>query len=270
MKKMTKSYRLEKEYKKVLKGRKDQIRRMQKMGYDIDMSILPEKLPKRITEASIRSLRKKYSTDNLYKKAKYVDTTDDTLEIISGDKARIRRRWKKSTPKEYSTDVVKDAPLPPSPKEKPQIKKENIFSTDVVEEESLDEWDFLVDMIRGYIASIPYKPIPKYSRPVNSICSDAFEDFVRSVDDAHKPEVVEDLRRIGKDAILHYDLYESEQVGEAKVWGESLTQFADMINSKTLKDAASSLSDGSSEDLDDDDFVVFDEENAQPWMFFDM
>lgn len=93
------------------------IKSAEKRGYEIDSNVLPEP-PKRITQASVRRL-KKITPDTLYNKARYIDR--DTGEVLSGKAGRnlerqkaaqkaaqTRKRKKKEPPVDISDVIIQN------------------------------------------------------------------------------------------------------------------------------------------------------------------
>lgn len=95
------------EYRKERQRIQRQINRMTKRGYDVP-ELLP-KIPKKITEASVRRL-KKLTTEKLYKESRFIDfETGEILTSEEGQKLeKVRRRRPK--PKEQPS-----LPMPPTP-----------------------------------------------------------------------------------------------------------------------------------------------------------
>lgn len=95
------------EYRRERQRIQRQINRMTKRGYDVP-ELLP-KIPKKITEASVRRL-KKLTTEKLYKESRFIDfETGEILTSEEGQKLeKVRRRRPK--PKEQPS-----LPMPPTP-----------------------------------------------------------------------------------------------------------------------------------------------------------
>lgn len=85
---MKRSSALKAQYSKQRHRIQNQMWRMSKRGYEFTKSILPP-IPKKITEASIRRL-KKITTKSLYENAEHIDY--DTGEVITGRQYRQRER----------------------------------------------------------------------------------------------------------------------------------------------------------------------------------
>lgn len=88
IKKLTKTTIAKKQYKQQQNRIKRMIKRLGERGYFFENEILPEE-PKRITQASVRKL-KKITAENLYKVTKYIDP--ETGEILSGIEGRKLER----------------------------------------------------------------------------------------------------------------------------------------------------------------------------------
>lgn len=78
----------EREYNKERRRIERQINRMSQRGYEVKDNILPPR-PKRVTEASVRRL-KKITTPKLYEKSRYIDT--ETGEILTGKQGQKLER----------------------------------------------------------------------------------------------------------------------------------------------------------------------------------
>lgn len=96
------------EYRRERQRIQQQINRMTKRGYDVP-ELLP-KTPKKITEASVRRL-KKLTTEKLYKKSRFIDI--ETGEILTSKEGQAleRSRRKKSKQK---VQVLPPIPATPS------------------------------------------------------------------------------------------------------------------------------------------------------------
>lgn len=86
-----------------------QINRMTKRGYDVP-ELLP-KIPKKITEASVRRL-KKITTEKLYKESRFIDF--ETGEILTSEEGRKleKARRRRPKPKEQPSIPTASTPLP--------------------------------------------------------------------------------------------------------------------------------------------------------------
>lgn len=96
------------EYRRERKRIQQQINRMTKRGYDVP-ELLP-KIPKKITEASVRRL-KKLTAEKLYKESRFIDI--ETGEILTSKEGQAleRSRRKKSKQK---VQVLPPIPVTPS------------------------------------------------------------------------------------------------------------------------------------------------------------
>lgn len=103
-------------YRKERQRIQRQINRMTKRGYDVP-ELLP-KIPKKITEASIRRL-KKLTTEKLYKESRFIDT--ETGEILTSEEGqkleKVRRRRPKPKLKAPSPTAIAPSPTPVAPSE---------------------------------------------------------------------------------------------------------------------------------------------------------
>lgn len=101
-------------YRKERQRIQRQINRMTKRGYDVP-ELLP-KIPKKITEASVRRL-KKLTTEKLYKESRFIDfETGEILTSEEGQKLeKVRRRRPK--PKVQSPTPTAPSPTPVTPQE---------------------------------------------------------------------------------------------------------------------------------------------------------
>ena len=103
-------------YRKERQRIQRQINRMTKRGYDVP-ELLP-KIPKKITEASVRRL-KKLTTEKLYKESRFIDT--ETGEILTSEEGqkleKVRRRRPKPKVKAPSPTAIAPFPTPVAPSE---------------------------------------------------------------------------------------------------------------------------------------------------------
>lgn len=97
------------EYRKERQRIQRQINRMTKRGYDVP-ELLP-KIPKKITEASVRRL-KKLTTEKLYKESRFIDT--ETGEILTSKEGQELERSRRKKPK---PKVQAPPPSPVAPQE---------------------------------------------------------------------------------------------------------------------------------------------------------
>lgn len=96
-------------YRKERQRIQRQINRMTKRGYDVP-ELLP-KIPKKITEASVRRL-KKITTEKLYKESRFIDfETGEILTSEEGQKLEKARR-RRPKPKEQPSIPTASTPLP--------------------------------------------------------------------------------------------------------------------------------------------------------------
>lgn len=93
------------EYRRERQRIQQQINRMTKRGYDVP-ELLP-KIPKKITEASVRRL-KKLTTEKLYKESRFIDI--ETGEILTSKEGQALERSRRKRPKQKA-----QAPPPPPP-----------------------------------------------------------------------------------------------------------------------------------------------------------
>lgn len=91
-------------YRKERQRIQRQINRMTKRGYDVP-ELLP-KIPKKITEASVRRL-KKLTTEKLYKESRFIDF--ETGEILTSEEGQKLEKTRRRKPKR------KEQPSPPTP-----------------------------------------------------------------------------------------------------------------------------------------------------------
>ena len=98
------------EYRKERQRIQRQINRMTNRGYDVP-ELLP-KIPKKITEASVRRL-KKITTEKLYKESRFIDI--ETGEILTSKEGRALERSRRKKPKQ-KVQVPPPTPIaPPEP-----------------------------------------------------------------------------------------------------------------------------------------------------------
>ena len=97
------------EYRRERQRIQRQINRMTNRGYDVP-ELLP-KIPKKITEASVRRL-KKLTTEKLYKESRFIDF--ETGEILTSKEGQALERSRRKKPKQ------KVQPPPPTPVSPPE------------------------------------------------------------------------------------------------------------------------------------------------------
>ena len=98
------------EYRRERQRIQRQINRMTNRGYDVP-ELLP-KIPKKITEASVRRL-KKLTTEKLYKESRFIDV--ETGEILTSEEGQKLERSRRRKPKP-KVQVPPPTPLaPPEP-----------------------------------------------------------------------------------------------------------------------------------------------------------
>lgn len=100
---------VKKAYRKERRRIQQQIRRMKKRAYDVP-DLLPD-IPKRITQASVRRL-KKITTEKLYKESRFVDI--ETGEILTSKEGQKLERSRRRKPKQK---VQAPPPTPVAPPE---------------------------------------------------------------------------------------------------------------------------------------------------------
>lgn len=94
-------------YRKERQRIQRQINRMTKRGYDVP-KLLP-KIPKKITEASVRRL-KKLTTEKLYKESRFIDF--ETGEILTSEEGQKLEKSRRRKPKRKEQP---SPPIPPTP-----------------------------------------------------------------------------------------------------------------------------------------------------------
>lgn len=94
-------------YRKERQRIQRQINRMTKRGYDVP-ELLP-KIPKKITEASVRRL-KKLTTEKLYKESRFIDF--ETGEILTSEEGQKLEKSRRRKPKRKEQP---SPPIPPTP-----------------------------------------------------------------------------------------------------------------------------------------------------------
>ena len=94
-------------YRKERQRIQRQINRMTKRGYDVP-ELLP-KIPKKITEASVRRL-KKLTTEKLYKESRFIDF--ETGEILTSEEGQKLEKTRRRKPKRKEQQ---SPPMPPIP-----------------------------------------------------------------------------------------------------------------------------------------------------------
>lgn len=100
---------VKKAYRKERRRIQQQIRRMENRGYDVP-DLLPD-IPKRITQASVRRL-KKITTEKLYKESRFVDI--ETGEILTSKEGQKLERSRRRKPKQ-KVQAPPPTPVAPPP-----------------------------------------------------------------------------------------------------------------------------------------------------------
>ena len=117
------------EYRKERQRIQRQINRMTKRGYDVP-DLLP-KIPKNITQASVRRL-KKITTEKLYKESRFIDF--ETGEILTSKEGQTLERSRRKKPKHK---VQAPPPTPVAPPEPDYVMFDNqiltVFSMEMTE-----------------------------------------------------------------------------------------------------------------------------------------
>ena len=108
------------EYRKERQRIQRQINRMTKRGYDVP-DLLP-KIPKNITQASVRRL-KKITTEKLYKESRFIDF--ETGEILTSKEGQTIERSRRKKPKHK----VQAPPTPVAPPEPDYVMFDNQILT---------------------------------------------------------------------------------------------------------------------------------------------
>lgn len=108
------------EYRKERQRIQRQINRMTKRGYDVP-DLLP-KIPKNITQASVRRL-KKITTEKLYKESRFIDF--ETGEILTSKEGQTLERSRRKKPKHK----VQAPPTPVAPPEPDYVMFDNQILT---------------------------------------------------------------------------------------------------------------------------------------------
>lgn len=97
-------------YRKERQRIQRQINRMTKRGYDVP-ELLP-KIPKKITEASVRRL-KKLTTEKLYKESRFIDF--ETGEILTSEEGQKLEKVRRRRPKPRVRAPPPTPIVPPEP-----------------------------------------------------------------------------------------------------------------------------------------------------------
>lgn len=109
------------EYRRERQRIQRQINRMTNRGYDVP-ELLP-KIPKKITEASVRRL-KKLTTEKLYKESRFIDV--ETGEILTSEEGQKLERSRRRKPK---PKVQVPPPTPVAPPEPDYVMFDNQILT---------------------------------------------------------------------------------------------------------------------------------------------
>lgn len=224
---MTKAADLKKQYMKERRRAQKAIARAKKEGYTVDI-ILPD-IPKKITVGSINRLKTKYSTKVINQKSTKIDNKGNISNKLQDIN---RKRWKKK--------AAEAKPKQPEPTEPAETAP--------------DEYQFLVDKIWELIDSIPACDLKKYSKNVSQILRGGFSQYVRDTENLppeQKKEACKQLRYILAQGILHYEYFDSEQVGEASALASDIGQLGNELGSETISDLAATIAD-EDEYIDDD------------------
>ena len=220
------------------------IRKAQKEGYDVNISL--PKIPKKITQGSVRRLREKFSTKEINRRSTKV--VEDGV-VISRQQNIVRSRWKK-----------KDTPTPPPAEPLPPSEPEDGY-----DEPILSEIDILVNKVWERIDNIPSYNIPTFSQASYEILSKAFQDYVDQLQHATKEqteEIVSQLKGILEEEVLNITYFESDEVKTSAHLAEDLRQMGDRIGSKELLDLSEQIT-------DEEEFVEVSPEFMKQygWMF---
>lgn len=117
------------EYRRERQRIQRQINRMTNRGYDVP-ELLP-KIPKKITEASVRRL-KKLTTEKLYKESRFIDI--ETGEILTSKEGQALERSRRKKPKQK---VQAPPPTPVAPPEPDYVMFDKqiltVFTMDMTE-----------------------------------------------------------------------------------------------------------------------------------------
>lgn len=101
---------VQKQYRKERRRIQRQIRRMENRAYDVP-DLLP-KIPKKITEASVRRL-KRITTEKLYKESRFIDV--ETGEILTSKEGQALERSRRKKPKQKVQAPPPTTIAPPEP-----------------------------------------------------------------------------------------------------------------------------------------------------------
>lgn len=233
------------------------IRKAQKEGYDVNVSL--PKIPKKITEGSVRRLREKFSTKEINRRSTKVV---EGGEVISRQQSIVRSRWQKK-----ETPVLPPAePLPPSEPE------------DGYEDDVLDELELLLDKFRRNIDYIDGLPDDddhtQYYREGGTVHSTK-DDIVKILEGYYNelsgicaskkplPEsIYNELKTLADDEFFSLDHYGYEETEVADPLCAKMVQLANQLDDKDLETKASELADG-------DEYVEVSPEFMEQygWMF---
>lgn len=206
-------------------------RRLTKQGFDTSDINIP-KIPKKITEGSVRRLQK-MTARQMAEKATTVDL--ETGEVITARQKQVRSRWKEKEP-----TPPKYAPAPT-----PDIEVES--------PDTLDEYKYLISRVWEEINSIPDRYIqfnpadnsPKrQQKGLNTIKNNiakAFQAFLNQVPDdpADKENAAEVMRVILADYYISTPIYQSSDIQESK--NADYTEFANAIRSDELNQSLTNM-----------------------------
>lgn len=251
---------IKKQYKRERSRIQKAIRRLKKLGFDVKTEL--PKIPKKITEGSIRRL-KKIKTKDIKEQATKVDI--ETGEIVTAKQAEVRARRARNEAAKRKREMAKW-----EEEIRPQLERYEYDEPEpeqiplkAPQREPLDEWQYLVDEIWSEIDDIPNRSIAYKKKPsdkkmasdlrtIHSNVSRAFLNFLNSVSkDAKKKEGAADvLRQILANEWLMVQVYDSGDITKSRY--ANYQRFADIINSKELSE---SLRNGMDEDLTDEEEV---------------
>lgn len=222
-----------KRYKRERRRIQTAIRKLKTAGYEVSKKI--PKIPKKITEGSIRKLQK-ITTRSIQELATTVDL--ETGEIITARQAKVRaarargekRRKAAAAPMTESLPQVK---VPAAPTPTPEQENEGLpYRVDV-----------LIEIIKQKIETIKDANLPWFSSQVYKAMVEGFNAFLDIVDDEHRntQEMLDQLEDISSSQIFNYSQYMSEQVTEAKVRSDEMREFGRMVNSQAINDIADNM-----------------------------
>lgn len=218
-------------YKKHRRRILNQLSKLRKKGFDTSEIKVP-KIPKKITEGSVRRLEK-MATRGLQEKATKVDY--DTGEIISARQEKVRAARARGEAKRLAAEAAKKAAEP---------------DTNEYEQEEIgSEYDYFVDRLRVTVEAIHEKLLPQFTAIISDALTDGLNNFL-SYAEANKEKAVEEMKELLQDPYLSQDKYYEEDVPDSFSFFNQATTLAMYWKDEKLANAVKQTSNIESAGLD--------------------